>query len=321
MAAGAESLIARLRGQCVRVIGRQPGCGFAVAPGWLITCAHVVGREAPLGRNFEVRPWQGASRMVVLRHLAGDTDLALLADPGADGAAAVFDGEPRRDELLVGIGFPVREQQPELDDFTAHFEGITLTLDTATGRELRLMKLKQGLIDYGFSGGPLIQTRTGRVVGVTRLSQDTRLDLGGWAVPADTVRAFCQDAGVGLAPPEACQPAGGEAPARPPTERMRDLLLGLPGWNSRRRRLSFVEIALGRGHRVLDHVEWEGDAAQLAWDLAKACEDYSEPTPSGLSPACALLAAIPREFGQSQARDGEIRALGALLACSKPTGS
>jgi hypothetical protein len=318
---GAESLIARLRSECVRVVGRQPGCGFAVAPGWLITCAHVVSREAPLGRGFEVRPWQGAPRMTALRQLARDADLALLDDPGAERATAILGGDPQRDELLVGIGFPVREQQPELDDFTAHFEGFTQTRDTATGRALRLMKLKQGQIEYGFSGGPLIHAGFGRVVGVTRLSQDTQLDLGGWAVPADTVRAFCQDAGVELAPPEALQPVGGETPARPPTERMRDLLLGLPGWNSRRRRLGFVEIALGRGHRVLDHVEWEGAAAQLAWDVAKACEDYPEPTPSGLPPACALLAAIPREFGRSPARDGEIHALSALLACPKPTGA
>ncbi|MGA8262464.1 MAG: serine protease [Arenicellales bacterium] len=319
MADDAESLIARLRSECVRVIGRQPGCGFAVAPGWLITCAHVVGREAPLGYDFEVRPWQVAPRMAVLRHLAGDADLALLADPGADRTTAVFGSDPQRDELLVGIGFPVREQQPELDDFTAHFEGITKTLDTATGRQLRLMKLKQGQIEYGFSGGPLIHTGSGRVVGVTRLSQDTRLDLGGWAVPADTVRVFCQNAGVELAPPEALQPVGGEVPARPPVERMRDLLLALPSWNSQKPRRSFVERALGRRHRVLDHVELEGDAAQVAWDVAKACEDYPEPTQSGLLPACALLAAIPREFGQSQARDVEIRELGALLACSKPT--
>jgi hypothetical protein len=317
---GAESLIARLRSECVRVMGRQPGCGFAVAPGWVITSAHVVGREAPLGHTFELRPWEGASRAAVLRHLAADADLALLHDPGAEHATAVFGADPQRDELVVGIGFPVRERQPELDDFTARFEGITQTLDAATGRELRLIKLKEGQIEYGFSGGPLIHAGSGRVVGVTRLSQDTRLDLGGWAVPADTVRAFCQDTGVELAPAEARQPVGREAPARPPTERMRDLLLGLPGWNSRRRRLSFIEIALGRNHPILHHVEWEGDAAQLAWDVAKGCEDYPEPTPSGLSPTCALLAAIPREFGLSPARDDEMRALSVLLACPHPTG-
>jgi hypothetical protein len=315
-----ESLIARLRGECVRVMGRQPGCGFAVAPGWVITSAHVVGREAPLRHTFELRPWQGASRVAVLRHLAADADLALLHDPGTERATAVFGADPQRDELVVGIGFPVRERQPELDDFTARFEGITQTLDAATGRELRLIKLKEGQIEYGFSGGPLIHAGSGRVVGVTRLSQDTRLDLGGWAVPADTVTAFCEQAGVALARPEPRQPVGGEAPARPPAERLRDLLLGLPGWNSEMRRRSFIEIALGRGHLILQQVEWAGGAAQLAWDVAKACEDYPEPAPSGLSPACALLAAMPREFGRSPARDGEIRALSALLVCSNPPG-
>ncbi|EXJ15393.1 hypothetical protein D779_1489 [Imhoffiella purpurea] len=302
-------------------MGAQPGCGFSVAPGWLLTCAHVVGRAAALGRDIEVYPWGRAPRTLVLRHLRGDLDLALLEDPEGVSVSAVFGGDPQRDQLLVGIGFPVRDQRPELDDFTARFEGITQLHDRTTGGELRLIKLKQGLIDYGFSGGPLIQATTGRVIGVTRLSQDTRLDLGGWAVPAEAVRAFCEDVGVTLAPPGPLQTEVLEAPAKPPVERLRDLLLGLPRWNDRRDRLGFVEIALGRRHPILHEVEWEGSARQLAWDLARACEDYPEPTETGRSPACALLEAIPREFGRSPVRDREIQALSALLDCPKPAGA
>lgn len=315
-----ESLIEQIRGECVRLLGRQPGCGFPVAQGWLITCAHVVGRETPLGSPIEARPWRGVARQALLRHLDRETDLALLEDPATAAATAVFGDDIQRGDPLVGIGFPVREQQPELDGFTAELEFITRQVDQASGREMRLVKLKAGHIEYGFSGGPVINPRSGRVIGVTRLSRDTQLDLGGWAIPADAVRAFCDDAGIDLTPPDALQPAVGGMMATMPTERLRDLLLSLPGWNSRRRRLSLLEIALGRGHPVLRQVEWEGSAAQLAWDVAKACEDYPEPTASGLSPACALLAAIPRELGRSPARDLEIRALGAMLSCSELTG-
>jgi hypothetical protein len=101
------------------------------------------------------------------------------------------------------------------------------------------------------------------------------------------------------------------------TARIRDLLLKLPGWTSARRRQSFVEVALGRRHRVLHEVVWEGEASQLAWDVAAACEDYPEPTASGLSPLCALLAAVPLEFGRHPARDEEIAELQRLLGCQR----
>jgi len=315
-----ESQIAQLRNQCVRVMGRQPGCGFAVAPGWLISCAHVVGRETPLGTAMAVSPWQGTARQVVLRQLAADTDLALLEDPGATGAAAVLGEGLQRDELLVGIGFPVRDRQPEFDEFTAHYEAVTQLADPGTGRALSLIKLKAGNIDYGFSGGPLISRTTGRVIGVTRASRDTQLDQGGWAVPAATVRAVCEGAGIPLAPAEAAQ-APMQVPGGEFVARIRDLLLGLPGWNSRRRRLGFLELALGKGHRVLSEVEWEGSARQLAWEVASACEDYPEPSAGGESPFCALLSAIPVEFGAHPKRDGEIAALRRLLRCAPPGSS
>jgi len=309
-----ESRIAQLRSECVRVMGRQPACGFAVAPGWLISCAHVIGRETPLGTAVDVSPWQGTARQVVLRQLAGDTDLALLEDRGAAGATAIFGDSPQRDELLIGIGFPVRDRQPEFDEFTARYETVTELTDPGTGRALSLIKLKAGQIEYGFSGGPLVSTTSGAVVGLTRLSRDTQLDMGGWAVPTAAVRAFCEDAGVPLAVEAAKAPPhmpGGELVAR-----FRDLLLGLPGWNSRRRRLGFLEVALGKGHRVLSEVEWEGSARQLAWEAASACEDYPEPSASGESPFCALLSAIPVEFGAHPKRDDEIAALRRLLRCA-----
>lgn len=102
---------------------------------------------------------------------------------------------------LAGIGFPVTGGQVELDQFTAEYEGETHSRDPATGAELRLLKLKAGQIDYGFSGGPLLNRRTGRIVGVTRLSRDTRSDLGGWAIPTREVMSLCTAAGIAPSSP------------------------------------------------------------------------------------------------------------------------
>jgi hypothetical protein len=245
--------------------------------------------------------------------LAGDTDLALLEDHGTTVATAVFGDAAQRNELLVGIGFPVRDGQPEFEEFTAHYESITQLFDSATRRELSLIKLKGGHIDHGFSGGPLVSFTSGRVVGLTRLSRDTQLDLGGWAIPSSAVQAFCRSAGVALPSPEAARPL--DAPGLDLVTRFRDLLLGLPGWNNPRRRVGFLEVALGKRHRVLSEVHLEGGARQLAWEVASACEDYPEPTAAGLSPWCALLVAIPCEFGSQVARDAEILRLRCTLRC------
>jgi hypothetical protein len=307
----AQDPFERLRASCVRVLGAQPGCGFPIAPGWLVTCLHVVGRGASVGDEIAVCAWRQTPRATTFRHKSAENDLALLEDPSVRASAAVLGEEPPRlDELLRGIGFPVVDGRSEFDVFTVHYEGETRLRDPAADMDLALLKLKCGGIDYGFSGGPLWSPRTGQVVGVTRLSKNPGSPDGGWAVPAAYVRALCRDAGIALAR----VPAAAATPDM--TRRISDLLLALPKWNSRRDRTAFLERALGRSHRILQEVELEGSASQVAWDIAKACEDYPEPPPNGLSPRCALLVEIRVRFGPSSKRDTEIVELRAMLGCA-----
>jgi hypothetical protein len=139
-----DPLIERARTGCLRIMGKQPGCGFAVAPQWLLTCAHVVGRNAPEGSRIALHPWSGAAREGILYPLPAGSDLALLRDPAATDPAGTLDGDLRLGDPLAGIGFPVTGGQVELDQFTAEYEGETHSRDAATGAELRLLKLKVG---------------------------------------------------------------------------------------------------------------------------------------------------------------------------------
>ena len=100
----------------------------------------------------------------------------------------------------------------------------------------------------------------------------------------------------------------------------RDLLRALPRWTSDRFRRSLAEQALGKRHRVIEELEWDGAGAKLlAWDLPSACEDYPEPAPSGLAPLCALLEVVREELGRT---DGDlvkrIAALRDRLQCAAP---
>ena len=49
------------------------------------------------------------------------------------------------------------------------------------------VKLKQGQVQPGLSGGPLLNRRTGGVCGVVRLTRDRTSDLGGRAIPTSLV--------------------------------------------------------------------------------------------------------------------------------------
>lgn len=100
--------------------------------------------------------------------------------------------------------------------------------------------------------------------------------------------------------------------------RMRDLLLGLPRWGDARVRQGFVTLALGKGHRALEDIDWGGGARDVAWSVVSVCDDFGGATMSAhepRAPLCLLLAAIPREFGGDPRRDAEIDALRHALGC------
>jgi hypothetical protein len=101
-------------------------------------------------------------------------------------------------------------------------------------------------------------------------------------------------------------------------KKLRDLLTGLPVWQRDPLRRGFAEQALGKGHRVLADMTWEGAAIDVAWELVSLCDDYAgavaaRPGGRSLPPLCALLA----EAGERGGTDAEPRIadLMARLGC------
>ena len=90
------------------------------------------------------------------------------------------------------MGFPEYDGQIAFDQFEVQYEGQTMFIG-ADGKERIDTKLKSGQIKSGYSGGPLLNLETSRVVGVVALSRDVYMDLGGWAVDTPVVeRLACE---------------------------------------------------------------------------------------------------------------------------------
>lgn len=191
-----EPLTALLSRCVVRVDGDGSfrGSGFFVTPTEILTCAHVVH-----GCDEISVAWDGGrSAAVIAEKLppldSGDPrerffpfpDVALLqtADP-ADGQPCVqldpalpAQGPPP--DVLHLVAWTADEYAPGAVVRTSaafEYEGPLLPGGN------QLMKLKNGQVAHGFSGGPLLNTHTGGVCGLVDSTRDARSALGGFGVP------------------------------------------------------------------------------------------------------------------------------------------
>ncbi|MEM6254671.1 MAG: tetratricopeptide repeat protein, partial [Cyanobacteria bacterium P01_D01_bin.156] len=152
----------------------EVGTGFFIAPGFILTCEHVV-RD---GRTCSVR-YGDTEEFATAEVIGGwaDCDVALLAfEPTGDGLPCVMLGDSLQpgDDLFL-FGYPTRNFADGCP-VTASFEGI------APGPP-REIKFKAGRITPGMSGSPLLNLRTGMVCGMVTFTRDETSDLGGGAVP------------------------------------------------------------------------------------------------------------------------------------------
>jgi tetratricopeptide (TPR) repeat protein len=181
--------------------GRFRGSGFFVAPGQVVTCAHVVHGAGAIRVRWQDRPAAPAVVASAVPSLASVRDpasyplpdLALLALGDAEGwdhpcvalatTPPALDGSPA---ALFLAGYTVEHgPDPELTGATTEFE-TEVHADSHS-----LYKLKRGLLLHGYSGSPLLDRRAEAVAGIVESTRSRHVDLGGFAVPAaELVTAF-----------------------------------------------------------------------------------------------------------------------------------
>lgn len=177
----------------VSIGGRYAGTAFSVAPGWLLTCAHVVGEGATeLGLSFAGRDLELAGKPKLIPAECGShdnwafPDLALL--PVWDGPQECVwldDRVPMAGEPLIARGFSRSTIDPNVQ--------VDSLLVQVVGPSGRLIRVQGDEVVGGMSGSPVVSLQTGRVVGITKASRDTADVRGGWIIPIDVIREHLHD--------------------------------------------------------------------------------------------------------------------------------
>jgi hypothetical protein len=152
------------------LVGGGWGTGFCVAPGLILTCAHVV----KAAQDGLVRvDWQGQERFTeahILQVFPDTTvDLALLQVNGGEAIPWLpLDGQVQSGDDLYTYGYP------------RHYPDgapVTLTVEGITGQGF--IKFKAGAVQKGLSGAPLLNPRTGKVCGLVKYKEDFNNPVGG----------------------------------------------------------------------------------------------------------------------------------------------
>lgn len=183
----AQSLY-ELLGQCtvqVSVPNRSQGTGFFVAPGLILTCAHVV--ESAHKNNTPVEiSWNGQTMAAQIQDFrdVSYSDLALLQVNLPEHPCVLLRGGAEPFSRLYSYGYP------DIEPFGA---STTFACEGWAGDQQELLKFKEGQVRPGMSGSPLLNEQSGSVCGIVQFTRDRSTDLGGKALLTKVVfREFPQ---------------------------------------------------------------------------------------------------------------------------------
>jgi hypothetical protein len=157
------------------------GTGFFVAPGLILTCAHVV--KAAGDRPVIVR-WQNQENFAeaMVEKSLPDFDLALLRFsllPDVTPSCVYLDDAVKSRDPLYLFGYPDR-------DFP-NGRPVTFACAGFTGDDPPFIMFQLGQVRPGMSGSPLLNQRTGKVCGIVKFTCDSGSNLGGGAIPTSVI--------------------------------------------------------------------------------------------------------------------------------------
>ncbi len=171
----AQSLYDLLTTCTVRITSKSgQGTGFFVAPGLIVTCAHVINGTFTSSSPIEIS-WQGQTSPATLSTLpaANQLDLALLQANIPNHPCVLLRGGAEPYSKLYSYGYP--DLKPQGASTTFDCEGWI-------GTQQELLRLKEGQVRPGMSGSPVLNSVTGCICGIVQSTRDRASSLGGEAI-------------------------------------------------------------------------------------------------------------------------------------------
>lgn len=171
-------LLARCTTRLLTSGSEQNGTGFFVAPGTLLTCAHVVS-DLGKGRDTLQVQWNEQLYPATVAETTDEIypDLALITVQGLTDHPCVYLHEQvslsANDELYT-YGYP-----------PPHYTGDSIISKYVgpANQPQTLLTFTESNVRPGFSGSPLLNLRTGAVCGVIKRTMGENTSLGGRGVP------------------------------------------------------------------------------------------------------------------------------------------
>ncbi|MGW2418272.1 VMAP-C domain-containing protein [Streptomyces sp. NPDC001709] len=169
------------------------GTGFFVAPGYVVTCAHVAGAQPGTGLPvfWNDIEFEGtvltASAPAKGRELWPYPDLAVvrLLDAPADHPCVWLDTvPPSRDARLTAVGFSgIYESGSAAERSAALIRGGTTKLHGGP-----MLELVGGEVNQGLSGGPVLNHESGGVCAIVKATRLRNTSMGGLGTPVSALR-------------------------------------------------------------------------------------------------------------------------------------
>ncbi len=172
------------------------GTGFFVAPGLILTCAHVVNTAREKTLSIEAYSWDGTSigtasvqkfllDEITITSLGGPLkylypDLALLQVDQRNHPCVCFDTNVRSGNDLYSFGYT--QSYPRGD--TARF---TYVGESQIDSQRYLLQFQGGLALSGLSGAPLLNLQTGFVCGIVQKNRRLEKADGGRGIPTSII--------------------------------------------------------------------------------------------------------------------------------------
>ena len=172
--------------------GQTSGTGFVVAPGYIITCAHVVGDNLACGSEIRVIGTGGATQPAVLEGFSDEDDLAVLkiSDTSAPVLPLAASSQYEDTDEVLRIytaGYPLIGAASSAEKASLSGVGTISQYDSE-----RDVFITSGLnVNPGNSGGPVLFEDERVVLGVASAKLDSSVAEGiGYVIPSNAVKDF-----------------------------------------------------------------------------------------------------------------------------------